>query len=142
MDVMNHFAAMANPGEPEMSADFLTVKRWHIVLPLLLMQLWPIHVVIRANLTVGDYESMFNDLIGPGNLPAITNFVINTCHYWFILPTITIVLAGLCFSKRITSMTLPAITLVLTILFADLLEILWAEGIYAPMGAFFTKITG
>ena len=106
------------------------------------MQLWPIHVVIRANLTVGDYEGMFNDLIGPGNLPAITNFVINTCHYWFILPAITIVLAGLCFSKRITSMTLPAIVLVLTILFADLLELLWAEGIYAPMGAFFTKITG
>ena len=108
------------------------VKRWHIAAPLVLLQLWPFHLVLRAYTSVPDVRAIFADLLEGKELPAISQFVVHTYHYWLIVPTITTGLALMCFSKRVNSPVLPAFTLVLTILASYGLDFLWTEGVYAP----------
>ena len=122
--------------------DILRAKRWHIAVPLVMLQLWPTHIVIRAYTSIPDFRVIFTNLLGSDTtVPAITKFVMHTYHYWIILPIITTGLAFLCFTKRVRSMSLPSLTLVATVLVSYALGFLLTEGMLAPMKSIVSSLT-
>ena len=113
--------------------DQLVLTRRHVVIPLLVMQIYPVYMVWTAFRQVPPFTEIFADLLAGASLPPVTQFMFMTYRWWIILPLITTGLVFACHHLKVRTMTLPSAALVLTLLFSHGMRVILTEGCLAPM---------
>ena len=113
-------------------SDNLELKKQHVILLLLILQLYPFHVVFTAYRQVPRFQQIFADLLEGKALPRITVFVVLTYHFWILVPILTTLLTLLCLRERVRTMILPSVCLALTLVAAYSMRVALDEGLYAP----------
>ena len=115
------------------SDDSIVLTRRHLIIPLLVLQIDPMHLVWTAYRQVPQFSQIFADLLEGFSLPPVTQFMFATYRWWIILPLITTGLIAACHFLKVRTMTLPSAALVLTLLFSHGMRVILTEGCLAPM---------